>query len=131
MVSVLTKKGQKTKAVCGLGRTNYVRPPIIDPHSHVVCGKDADYVEHLGGWGSMEKVTSKDGKVHGFLSSFSSKGHWASLEFTTPIAFEFVSGISSGHFPRTTTVKASYEDPCSRPYFGATIQTDFRSAPRT
>ena len=33
----LDEKGQKTKAVCGLGRTNYVRPPIIDAHSHVVC----------------------------------------------------------------------------------------------
>ena len=34
-VSVLRKKAKKTKAVCGLGRTNYgglrnVRPPIID-----------------------------------------------------------------------------------------------------
>ena len=83
----------------------------------------------------MEKVTSKYGKglnleyrniscptdlstiyalkfttVRGFLSCFSSKGHWASLEFTTPIAFEFVSSISSGQFPRTTTAKASYED---------------------
>ena len=48
---------------------------------------------------------------------FSSKGHWASLEFITTIAFEFVSGISSGHFPRTSTGKASYEDLCSRPYF--------------
>ena len=32
----LEEKSQKTKAVCGLGRTNYgglrnVRPPIIDP----------------------------------------------------------------------------------------------------
>ena len=104
----------------------------------------------------MEKITSKHGKglnleytniscptdfdtiyalkfttVRGFLSCFSSKGHWASLDFTTPIAFEFVSSISSGHFPRTTTGKASYEDLCSKPYFGATIQTDFRPAPRT
>ena len=79
----------------------------------------------------MEKVTSKHGKVRGFLSCFSSKGYWASLEFTNPIASEFFSGISSGHFPRTTMGKASYEDPCSRPYFGATIQTDFRSAART
>ena len=54
----------------------------------------------------MEKVTSKHGNVCGFLSCFSSKEHWASLEFTTPIAFEFVSSISSGHFPRTTTGKA-------------------------
>ena len=54
----------------------------------------------------MEKVTSKHGKrtesgIHKYI-----KGNWASLEFTTPIAFEFVSGISSGRFPRrTTTVK--------------------------
>ena len=39
------------KAVCGLGRTNYVRPPIIGPHSHVVCGKDMDKVENPGGLG--------------------------------------------------------------------------------
>ena len=39
VASVLTKKDQKTKVVCGLGRSNY---PIIDPHSRVVCGKDAD-----------------------------------------------------------------------------------------
>ena len=38
----LDEKGKKTKAVCGLGRINYVRPPIIDPYSHVVCGKDED-----------------------------------------------------------------------------------------
>ena len=94
----------------------------------------------------MERVTSKHGKgltleyrnlscptnfdtiyalkfttVRGFLSCFSSKGLWVSLEFTTPIAFEFVSGISSGHFPRTQTGKASYEDLCSRPYLAATI----------
>ena len=46
--------------------------PIIDPHSRVVCGKDADKVGNPGGGGglgSVEKVTSK--------------GHWASLEFTT------------------------------------------------
>ena len=35
------KKVKKTKAVCGLGRKNYVQPPIIDAHSHVVCGKNA------------------------------------------------------------------------------------------
>ena len=104
----------------------------------------------------MERVTSKHGKglsleytniscptdvdtiyalkfttVRGFLSCFSSKGHWASLEFTTRIAFEFVSSISSGHFPGTTTGKASYGVFCSTPYFGATIQTDFRPDPRT
>ena len=36
----LEEKSQKTKAVCGLGRTNYgglrnVRPPIIDPLDHI------------------------------------------------------------------------------------------------
>ena len=60
MVSVLTKKDKKMKAVCSLGRTNYVRPPIIDPHSHVVCGKDADKVENPGALGeygaNVEKV---------------------------------------------------------------------------
>ena len=49
--SVLTKKDKKTKAVCGLGRTNYVRPPIIGPHFHVVCGKDMHKVENPGGLG--------------------------------------------------------------------------------
>ena len=47
MVLVLRKK---TKDVCVLGRTNYgglrnARPPLIDPHSHVVCGKDGKYGE--------------------------------------------------------------------------------------
>ena len=36
------EKRSKTKAVCGLGRKYYVRPPIIDHHSLVVCGKDED-----------------------------------------------------------------------------------------
>ena len=43
--------GLDEKRSCGLGRTNYVRPPIIGPHSHVVCGKDADKVENPGGLG--------------------------------------------------------------------------------
>ena len=54
----------------------------------------------------MEKVTSKHGKGLSLEYTnisyptdfdsclvFSSKGHWVSLEFTPPIAFEFISGI--------------------------------------
>ena len=106
----------------------------------------------------MEKVTSKRGKglsleytnisfptdldtiyalkfttVRGFLSCFSSKGHWASLEFTTTHCIR----IRFRHFFWTLPtnnngrVKLHDEDLCSRPYFGTPIQTDFRPAPRT
>ena len=57
-------------------------------YTYISCPTDFDTIYAL-------KFTT----VRGFLCCFSSEGHWASLEFTTPIAFEFVSSISSGHFP--------------------------------
>ena len=65
------------KVVCGLGRTNYVRPPIIDPHSRVVCGKDADQIGNRGGggggeYGESNKQTWKraESGIHKYILSY-------------------------------------------------------------